>query len=109
MTVGMKKTKKLDLITLSTIYDILIRCCGASENEEDRLEFVNHAMAHDPSHTLEFRFQGSLGFGGKIWIYNSEVPYVNFYPEDSTPSRERAVLGANDELAELFTHGSGKK
>jgi hypothetical protein len=99
------KRAKLDRLILSSIYDILIRCCGASEYEQDRLEFVNHALAHDPSRTLEWRFQGWLGFGGKIWLYNSDVPYVNFYPEDSNPSRERSALRANDELNELFSHG----
>ena len=96
------KTPKLDRLTLNSIYDILIRCCGASEYEQDRQEFVRVAGDWDENKTFEWRFQGSLGFGGKIWLYNSEVPYVNCYPEDSNPSRERSIKKANAELAWLF-------
>lgn len=99
----MKKMEKLGSLSLVAIYDILVRCCGASE--EDRGNFVRYVENWAPHHTLEWRFQGSLGFGGKVWLYNSEVPYVNFYPEDSNPSRDLAVLKANDELAALFSHG----
>jgi len=63
---GAKKREKLDRLTLSTIYDILIRCCGASEYEQDRTMFVQYVLGWDPSRTLEWRFQGSLGFGGKV-------------------------------------------
>lgn len=96
------KMSKVDQLTLSSIYDILIRCCGASEQEQDRGAFVWAASEWGPSMTFEWRFQGSLGFGGKIWLYNSDVPYVNYYPEDKSPSREISVKKANEELTWLF-------
>lgn len=101
----MKKMEKLDRLTLSAIYDILVRVCGASGHAQDREAFLWAAYEWGPSMTFEWRFQGSLGFGGKVWLYNSDVPYVNCYPEDSNPSREQSVKKANEELTELFSRG----
>lgn len=102
----MKKMRKLDLADLTKLYAILVFHCGAPQ--ADLEQFIRYVLTWDPTRSLEWRFQGSLGFGGKIWLYNSEAPYVNFYPEDSTPLRERAVLKANDELAELFKGGRAR-
>lgn len=98
----MKKMEKLHRRTLSSIYDILIRCCGASEYEQDRMEFVTVAESWDENRTFEWRFQGILGFGGKVWLYNSPWPYVNYYPADKNLARDKAVEAANKELAWLF-------
>lgn len=87
---------------LSSIYDILIRCCGASEMEPDRENFVNLAEGYSERRVLEYRFMGSLGFGGKVWLYNSEAPYVTCYQEDETPARRQAIAKASGELALLI-------
>lgn len=99
----MKKMETLGRFTLSSIYGILIYCCGASE--EDRDQFIRYVLIWDENRALEWRFQGSLGFGGKIWLYNSDVPYVNYYPEDKTEARDLAVKKANAELVALFGPG----
>lgn len=41
----------------------------------------------------EFRFQGTLGFGGKFWSYGW---YVNCYSEDETPARAAVIALPDD-------------
>lgn len=92
--------EKFDEAMLRTIYGILIRVCGAPEL--DREVFILYARDHDPSRTLEWRFIGSLGFGGKVWLYNRMESYVTCYPEDETPARLNAIEKANEELKSLM-------
>lgn len=47
----------------------------------------------------EFRFQGNLGFGGKVW--NNYGVYVNYYHEDMTPERDCIVNVTNKELEKI--------
>jgi hypothetical protein len=50
---------------------------------------------------FEYRFQGALGFGGKVWLNNGEFPYVTCYPEDLTDEREAMIRSANEALKKL--------
>lgn len=52
----------------------------------------------------EYRFCGSLGFGGKFRNNgnNENVPYVDYYQENKTPERDAAVQRANERLRILF-------
>lgn len=90
-----------DRQTLSAIYDVLIRCCEASGTKSEREDFVNISERYGEGRVLEYRFMGSLGFGGKVWLYNSEIPYVTCYQEDETPARRQAIKRANEELTQL--------
>jgi len=45
------------------VYDILVTSCGAPE--PDRESFVFDQTGDSPAR--EWRFQGTLGFGGKFW------------------------------------------
>ena len=49
----------------------------------------------------EFRFQGDLGFGGKMYAKRDSA-YVSCYPEDSTPERRVMIERANTRLTRLF-------
>ena len=48
----------------------------------------------------EWRFQGNLGFGGKLW-FEREGWRVSCYPEDETPRRCEAIEKANAVLKGL--------
>ena len=76
------------------VYDLLVRECGAVEDESNRAQFA----AFWKSNGTEYRFIGSLGFGGKFWRTNGSW-YVNCYREDETPARLRAIELANIALA----------
>lgn len=82
------------------IYDVLVRYAGAIES--DRLGFVlAHSSAHsEPGGCREWRFQGSLGFGGKFRNDNNRWR-VDCYPEDLTQARNLIIAATNAALAEL--------
>lgn len=89
-------------------YDLLVLHCGASADTDDRERFVAfHTRSHPDAHT-EWRFQGSLGFGGKFWTQAwAEAPFdlrVTHYPEDHTPARCAAVETVNKALRALAAH-----
>lgn len=76
------------------IFDILVSHVGA--HESDRRSFVRY----EGSDGIEFRFIGTLGFGGKFYN-NSSRWYVSCYPEDTSPGREELIRCVNDRLATL--------
>lgn len=86
----------------NAIYDILVRECGAQEGDKwsGRAAFVHEFTR--ARHTDEYRFCGSLGFGGKFY---TDGPRVSCYPEDRTPKREAMIERANKALLDL--RGSG--
>jgi hypothetical protein len=85
-------------IDWNEVYDILVDTCGAPE--ESRSWFT----AYEGKFT-EFRFQGNLGFGGKIYYKNAltskghqKVLRVMCYPEDVNVERTRSILQVNARL-----------
>lgn len=79
------------------IWFILVEECGASEEPNPGF------FVHFPK-CREYRFCGSLGFGGKVWASRSpgfQPIYVTCYPEDETPERAAAIHAANKALALL--------
>ena len=80
------------------VYDALVKFCGASDRAYDREHFVAVQCAEEPP--TEWRFQGSLGFGGKFWRDNGRFR-VSCYPEDETPERLKALSETNMVLSRL--------
>ena len=81
----------------SKIYDILVKHCGAPDEETDRLAFNYHAS--EGNGIIEYRICYALGFGGKFW--NNNGWYVNCYQEDSDERKEKMIESANAELSSL--------
>ena len=83
--------------TAIKIYDeVLIPVCEASDCPADRDHFI--IIQTDERECPEFRFCGSLGFGGKFWVNDGRF-YVNCYREDETPKRRKVIEKANEKLA----------
>lgn len=83
------------------LYAILVTECHALNSRDEMESFVRY-MA-DGELGKEWRFQGSLGFGGKCRYDSNRVwPYVTCYPEDDTPERLACVEKANARIVELF-------
>jgi hypothetical protein len=75
----------------NAVYDVLVEHAGASEEQRD--EFV---IMHVNGRCDEYRFIGSLGFGGKFWRHDWRV---SCYREDETPERVEAIRITNEALA----------
>lgn len=82
---------------MSKIYDILVKQCGA--NEDERLAFEKSFA--EPNDIFEWRIQGKLGFGGKFYK-TPEKMYVSCYPEDMNPKRMSIITKANKKLKDLL-------
>lgn len=80
-----------------TVYDVLVAECQAME--ASRTDFVSNFTAKiaRTANTREYRFGGSLGFGGKFY-FTPKRWYVACYPEDETPERLAAITRANVRL-----------
>lgn len=80
------------------VYDILVEHCGAGDGEWDRPDFIHTHRDGAEYPPDEYRFIGSLGFGGKFWSYPMRV---SCYREDETPERLASIAAANEALADL--------
>lgn len=76
------------------VWVVLVEECGANPSADAKWEFVHHQTRE---HCSEYRFQGKLGFGGKLWN-NSLRLSVNCYPEDLTDERGEIMMRANARL-----------
>lgn len=74
------------------IWAVLVAVCGVDPDGLD--DFVHNVR---DSRMPEYRFQGSLGFGGKVYIENP--PRVECYKENETTERLRTINSANELLA----------
>ncbi|WP_045740776.1 hypothetical protein [Actinoplanes rectilineatus] len=97
-------TNTLTADQANAIYDILTQHAGA--HEDGRSNFVTAQTGNGPA---EYRFQGSLGFGGKFWRTTGmrrtdrNLSWrVTCYEEDRTPDRDVAVEATNRALAGLL-------
>ena len=75
-------------------------CLKLNEICGHRLDYsLAHSLEHwldgERSGSYEFRFQGSLGFGGKIYFNPHRGLYVSCYREDETPERNSAIERMN--------------
>lgn len=87
--------------TLGKMYDVLIECAGARKDVYDRNAFVQCALNWDYRFMFEYRFQGKLGSGGKIWLPLHRDPSVSCYTEDETTERNEMMEKTNQKLAAL--------
>ena len=84
---------KLSHLQAEAVWLLLVNVCGAARDERDA--FIRYAKENPQ----EYRFQGNLGFGGKL--YFEFPPRVACYPEDETAERNRTVDCANEFLIVL--------
>lgn len=75
-------------------YELLVRHVGATDDEDSRQAFVRY-VTEDSRHPYEWRFCGTLGFGGKFRLDSYHGAYVDCYPDDLTPERQIAIGKVN--------------
>lgn len=72
--------------------------CAANIDERDAYGFIRYVTNGDHDNK-EWRFMGSLGFGGKFRVDSGRPhPYVDCYREDETQARLDAITKANKRL-----------
>lgn len=76
---------KLTLEQATRAYDILVEEAGAPLLLRDDFVFQQRRGCR------EYRFQGSLGFGGKFWNWMGTKLHVTCYPEDLTDERAEII------------------
>jgi hypothetical protein len=81
------------------IYKLLVSLAGADDREDVRERFVSYLTEDE---NPEWRFCGSLGFGGKFHASNSKW-WVSCYREDETPERLEVIRKLNKALEVLKT------
>ncbi len=85
----------------NAVYDLLVQHCDAPASDDSwmRSDFIHHQTA---GATDEYRFQGSLGFGGKFWNCNGRW-YVSSYREaiERWPAMQQQIDACNEALAAL--------
>lgn len=91
-----------DESVLRQVYAILVKHSGARMDQHDENSFVECALNWDYRFTFEYRFMGSLGGGGKIWLPLDGAPYVNCYRENETPERGAMMEATNGALSKLM-------
>jgi hypothetical protein len=81
---------------LDKVWDILVEHAGAHEPLRE-----NFLATADVESTREWRFQGGLGFGGKVGFQDGRASYVTCYKDDLSPERKRMIKITNKELHDL--------
>lgn len=89
---------KLTQLQAEAVWITLVVVCGAHRDDHD--DFIRLAKQTD---SLEYRFQGSLGFGGKVYVgrHEDDPPRVNCYKENETPKRRKTINDVNQLLAAI--------
>jgi hypothetical protein len=91
---------KLTVEQAHQVFEILIVTCGAERGSFGFGEFSFVRYLSEEHNFHEFRFMGSLGYGGKLY-YSAGRLRVACYPENRTPARDRAIKLANSKLGQL--------
>lgn len=86
------------------IWELLVKEAGA--RYADWQSFMPYITDPKPHGYREFRFQGKLGFGGKLNHKQGEI-YISCYPEDVTPQRQEIIQKVNYRLGEMYPAGIG--
>lgn len=79
----------------NAVFTVLVEECGASESMREHFVYD-----HEQRRISEWRFGGSLGYGGKFWD-NGGRYYVSCYPEDEKRVSMECIEKANRRLEAL--------
>jgi len=99
-----------DMQVFNSIYAVLEECAAAPPALRPRfLELADEHNRKDPFATVEFRFTGSLGTGGKVWI-TPESFHVTADSEDidARPARQATINYTNGKLKVVFVPPVGE-
>jgi len=85
---------------ITEAYNICIDICGAPVLEKNYMNYLIEYFMNDNSNSMEWRFQGKLGFGGKLYL-NYKGFSVDCYQENYNDARRLMIQKANIMLGEI--------
>lgn len=88
----------IDRETAIKVWLLLIEHAGLTDSEPMRDNFICCAVGE--TRLQEYRFQGSLGFGGKVRYMDGHWS-VYCYPEDHNSVRDQIITRTNEALKEV--------
>ena len=106
----------IDKIDPVKVYELLVLCAGAYGHERTQNHFVS-CWKSDSGDWSEWRFEGSLGFGGKLWRHRAFVIKEGFVPalcvdcyqEHRNKKRQKIITKTNEELLKLLVDAGLRK
>lgn len=91
-----RDTEAVSEAEANAVWDALVTYVGAYDSSNNRYDFV---VSQTTGFVSEYRFGGSLGFGGKVYRTDARGRWrVSMYREDETPERLHAMALANEAL-----------
>jgi len=88
---------------INIVFDVLLEKNEIHPSNRDSIvNYLTEPPSKYGSTFREYRFCGSLGFGGKLRWHNNDVPYVDCYKEDETPERNLKIKTINEILSKKF-------
>lgn len=93
----MRTIAAMDQQIAHQVWGLLVAEAGAAER--DRQVFVRYLCTPDHLNSWEYRFIGTLGFGGKLHYNTYRGAYVSCYPEDRTADLAALIDRLNERLA----------
>jgi len=89
------------------IWNTLVNYAGATDVDGNWVSFRQWFDKAVEKGGDEYRFMGSLGFGGKFWVSRELGFYVSCYPEDKTPDRVAVIDDTNRRLSTIWREALG--
>lgn len=86
---------------LAVWYEVIDPICGGRSDYVLQEFVADHTAIDCPA--SQWRFQGRLGFGGKVHTASDMVCRVSCYTEDNTPERAQVILDANTMLEKIHS------
>lgn len=86
---------------LDKVWTALVEHAGANSDVYARQNFILIAEEYRTGRGIEYRFMGSLGYGGKVWLNQGGKPYVSYYQEDGNVERLKVKVATDDALAKI--------
>ena len=96
-------SKGLDPEVANYVWDLLV--AEADAFERDRWAFVDYITSDNQYSSWEYRFIGTLGFGGKLLYSPFSGAWVSCYPSDCNDARSALIDRLNERLVEIAPGG----
>lgn len=86
------------------IFDILV-AHGVKNDSYERSLLIDNILL-ESTRTIEYRFRGFLGCGGKLFVESDGKVFATIYRENLTPERSKILDSVNKQLEAFWVNPS---